>query len=329
MKITHKDIIKLCSERYCNEKQIKKYDSFDATKLQNIINQIHPDHLELVYNAILANNIQFSADRTRYCRREVIDENGRMRTKVFAPIDENESDTFFHELGHAVNYCLSEEAGGYYDLLGIRYDGELSLGSILSSELEKNGKVIKEQILDAHRQAVAEQLGVEVYDSLAENAKTVKEFLKLQRQVGGLCGFAFPSEKRKNSPNYQVYRDRLNQIKEEVFGKAMIANRNKLMCCDAHKKFVEDNCAVLDALSSVYDMDYPYALQIHTEKYYKKSPTHQLDELWANLFEIKIVENKERIANFKKYMPVTYGIFELAFEKIKEFYHFRQALNVA
>ena len=118
--ITHEDIVNLYKERYVNEKNIKKYATPDEKKIRQVVSNIKEEYLDLVYNIIISNDIQFSIDRTQHCVCAEPDANGVVKTKVFATIDEVDGNTFFHELGHAASLCKCfDSSEGCYDLLNL------------------------------------------------------------------------------------------------------------------------------------------------------------------------------------------------------------------
>ena len=74
-------------------------------------------------------------------------------------------------------------------------------------------------------------------------------------------------------------------------------------------------------------MQYPYDLQVHTQNYYAQDEELQVDELWANLFAIKVAGREDLAANVRKYLPETYETFELLFQKINEVYQMQSQQN--
>jgi hypothetical protein len=67
-------------------------------------------------------------------------------------------------------------------------------------------------------------------------------------------------------------------------------------------------------------MDYPYDLQIHARKYYESYPEHQVGELWANLFALKVTGREDLLYKFSRYLPDTFYAFKHVFDRVKEFY---------
>lgn len=320
--ITHEDIVNLYKERYFNEKNIKKYATVDEQKIRQVVSNIKEEYLDLVYNIIISNDIQFSIDRTQYCVCAEPDANGVVKTKVYATIDEVDGNTFFHELGHAASLCKCfDSSEGCYDLLRTATISEKTLAEVLKQELSNNREKVKQMVLESHRQCVEPVFGQDKYQSIERNADFLKEFKKVERSIGGLYGFISPSSKNrdKTDANRAKYNDMFNKICNE----GIVATRNSLEHNEAHKKFRHDNEAILDVLSSVLDMDYPYALQIHSKKYYEGCPEHQVGELWANLFALKVTGREDLIYEFSRYLPDTFYAFKHVFDRVKEFYQLR------
>lgn len=317
--ITHEDIVNLYKARYFNEKNIKKYATPDEKKIRQVVSNIKEEYLDLVYNIIISNDIQFSIDRTQHCVCAEPDANGVIKTKVFATIDESDGATFFHELGHAASFCKClDSREGYYDLLRTATISEQTLAEVLKQELSNKKDKVKQMVLEAHRQCVEPVLGQDKYQSIERNADFLKEFKRVERSMGGLCGFVLPSSKNRDKTN--ANRAKYNEMFEKICDEGIVATRNSLEHNEAHKKFRHDNEAILDVLSSVCDMDYPYALQIHTQKYYNSFSEHQVGELWANLFGLRITGREDLLYEFSRYLPDTFYAFKHVFDRVKEFY---------
>ena len=325
-KITHEDIINLYKERYVNEKNIKKYAKADDGKLRQVVMNLKEDYLDFIYNVIIANDIQFSIDRTQHCVYAEPDANGVVKTKVYATIDEVDGNTFFHELGHAASFCRCfDSSDGYYDLLRTATIFEKTLAEVLKQELSDNKDKVKQMVLEAHKRRVEPVLGQDKYQSIERNVDFLKEFKKVERSIGGLCGFILPSP--KNRDKIEANRAKYNEMLKKICDEGIVATRNSLEQNEEHKKFRRDNEAILDVLSSVYDMDYPYDLQIHTRKYYESHPKHQVEELWANLFTLKVTGKEEDLVRFRAYLPVTYVAFETVFNRVQEFFYIQSLMR--
>jgi hypothetical protein len=326
--ISHEDIIYQYKLRYVNEKNIKKYKTIDEQKLTRAITNIKDEFLEFVYNIITVNDVQFSIDRTQYCTSGR-DLNGNIRVKVFSTIDDIDGSTLFHELGHAGAQCLFGDRTQSYNLLSMQIFEECTLADVLKKEISENEVAIKEKILEAHRAAVVGELSETEYSSIAENSAFLTEYYKLSRSLGGFCGIIIPSFKsnRQKTPDFQQKYEKYKEMSKLIVDKSMIATREKMIHCKAHKQFREDNEAVLDVLSSVCDMEHPYNLQIHTSAYYKKDEAYQVDELWANLFSLKITGRDDLLANVQKFLPHTYHAFEIVFSKVKEFFELQKSTS--
>lgn len=317
--ITHEDIVNLYKARYFNEKNIKKYATPDEKKIRQVVSNIKEEYLDFVYNVIIANDIQFTIDRTQRCEYSSPDANGSFKTKVFASLEETDGRTFFHELGHAACLCKClDSKEGYYDLLRTVTICEKTLAEVLKQELSTHKNKVKQMVLDSHRQCVEPVLGQDKYQSIERNADFLKEFKKVERSIGGLCGFILPSS--KNRDKTEANRAKYNEMLKKISDEGIVATRNSLEHNEAHKKFRHDNEAILDILSSVYDMDYPYDLQIHTQKYYESVPEHQVGELWANLFALKVTGREDLLHEFSRYLPDTFYAFKHTFDRVKEFY---------
>ena len=318
-KITREDIVNLYKERYFNEKNIKKYAIVDEQKIRQVVSNIKEEYLDLVYNIIISNDIQFSIDRTQHCVCAEPDANGVIKTKVFASIDESDGGTFFHELGHAASLCKCfDSSEGYYDLLRTATIREKTLAEVLKQELSNNKEKVKQRVLESHRQCVEPVLGQDKYQYIERNSDFLKEFKKVERSIGGLCGFILPSSKNRDKTD--ANRAKYNEMFKKICDEGIVATRNSLEHNEAHKKFRHDNEAILDVLSSVLDMDYPYALQIHSKKYYEGCPEHQVGELWANLFALKVTGREDLLHEFSRYLPDTFHAFKHVFDRVKEFY---------
>lgn len=321
-KITREDIVNLYKERYFNEKNIKKYATPDEKKIRQVVSNIKEEYLDFVYNIIISNDIQFSIDRTQHCVCAEPDANGVIKTKVFASIDESDGSTFFHELGHAASLCKCfDSSEGCYDLLRTATISEKTLAEVLKHELSNNKDKVKQMVLESHRQCVEPVFGQDKYQSIERNSDFLKEFKKVERSIGGLCGFILPSS--KNRDKTAANRAKYNEMFKKICDEGIVATRNSLEHNEAHKKFRHDNEAILDVLSSVYDMDYPYDLQIHTRKYYESCPEHQVGELWANLFALKVTGREDLLYEFSRYLPDTFYAFKHVFDRVKEFYQLR------
>ena len=114
---------------------------------------------------------------------------------------------------------------------------------------------------------------------------------------------------------------------KKICDEGIIATRSSLEHSEVHKRFIHDNKAILDVLSSIYDMDYPYALQIHTRKYYESCAKHQVRELWANLFALKVTGREDLLYEFSMYLPDTFYAFKHVFDRVKEFYQLRACFS--
>ena len=326
--ISHEDIIYQYKRRYVNEKNIKKYKTIDEQKLTRAITNIKDEFLDFVYNIITVNDVQFSIDRTQYCTSGR-DLNGNIRVKVFSTIDDIDGSTLFHELGHAGAQCLFGDRTQSYDLLSMPIFGEDTLTDVLKKEISENEVAIKEKILEAHRAAVVGELSETEYSSIAENSAFLTKYYKLSRSLGGFCGIIIPSFKsnRQKTPDFKQKYEKYQEMSKLIVEKSMIATREKMIHNKAHKQFREDNETVLDVLSSVCDMEHPYNLQIHTSNYYKRDEAYQVDELWANLFSLKITGREKLLANVQKFLPQTYQAFERVFSKIKEFFALQKSTS--
>lgn len=328
-KITHEDIVCLYKSRYFNEKNIKKYEKIDEEKLKNVISNIKEEYLDFVYSVIMANDVQFSIGRRQQCVYAEPDVNGVIRTKVFSTLDDKEGNTFLHEMGHAASLCLCEDRSKSYNLLCVENPQGKTLEDVVKDEILQNKDKIKEKVLEAHREVMSPILGKAQYESISENADFLKEYYKLSRSLGGNCGIFIPSFRnaRQNTPKFRENYARYLEMDNQVVEKAMIATRNKLVHNEQHKKFRAENETVLDVLSSVCDMDYPYDLEMHTQKYYEKWSKHQVGELWANLFAIKVAGKEDLMENVRKYLPKTCDSFEYIFDKIQQFYELQKAIH--
>ena len=324
--ITHEDIVNLYKERYLNEKNIKKYATPDEKKIRQVVSNIKEEYLDFVYNIIISNDIQFSIDRTQHCVYAEPDANGVVKTKVYATIDEVDGNTFFHELGHAASLCKCfDSSEGCYDLLRTATISEKTLAEVLKQELSNNKDKVRQMVLESHRQCVEPVLGQDKYQSIERNADFLKEFKKVERSIGGLCGFILPSSKNRDKTD--ANRAKYNEMFKKICDEGIVATRDSLEHSEAHKKFRHDNEAILDVLSSVYDMDYPYDLQIHTKKYYECCPKHQVGELWANLFALKVTGREDLLYEFSRYLPDTFYAFKHVFDRVKEFYQLRACFS--
>ena len=322
--ITREDIVNLYKKRYFNEKGIKKYASVDDQKIRQVVSNIKEEYLDFVYNIIRNNNIQFSIDRTQHCEYDAPDVNGTVRTKIFATIDDAEGWAFFHELGHATSICkcldLSE---GYYDLLRTATIFDKTLAEVLSHELSNNKDKVKQMVLNAHRQCVEPVFGQDKYQSIERNADFLEEFYKVSRSVGAIGGLLLPSfgkKDRNDNPKFLKNRAKYNEMFKKVCDEGIVATCNSLKQNEVHKNFRYDNEAILDVLSSVCDMEKPYDLQIHSKNYYDSCSQHQVDELWANLFRLKITGKDDLLHEFSRYLPDTFCAFKHVFDRVKEFH---------
>ena len=326
--ISHEDIINQYKLRYVNEKNIKKYQSIDEEKLRRAITNIKEQFLGFIYNIITVNDVQFSIDRTQYCTSG-IDSKGNVRVKVFSTLEDVDGSTLFHELGHACAQCLFGDRTQSYDLLSIPIFGEDTLADVLKKEISENGVAIKEKILEAHKAAVVGELSETEYSSIAENSAFLAEYYKLSRSLGGINGIIIPSFKsnRQKTPDFKQKYEKYQEMSKLIVDKSMIATREKMKHCKAHKQFLKDNQAVLDVLSSVCDMEHPYNLQMHTSAYYKKNEAYQVGELWANLFSLKITGRDDLLTNVQKFLPHTYHAFESVFCKVKEFFELQKSIS--
>ena len=317
--ITHEDIVNLYKTRYVNEKNIKKYAIVDENKIRQVVSNIKEEYLDFVYNVIMVNDIQFSIDRVQHCVCAEPDANGVIKTKVFATIDESDGSTFFHELGHAASLCKCfDSSEGHYDLLRTATISEETLAEVLKQELSNDKDKIKQMVLEAHKQRVEPVFGQDEYQSIERNSNFLKEFKKVERSIGGLCGFILPSSKSREKT--EANRAKYNEMLKKICDEGIVATRSRLEHNEAHKKFRHDNEAILDVLSSVCDMDYPYDLQIHTKKYYDSCPEHQVGELWANLFWLRVTGREDLLYEFSRYLPDTFYAFKHVFDRVKEFY---------
>lgn len=326
--VTRKDLIELYKSRYVNEKGIKKYAKIDEQKLSHIFGLLQDEYLAFVCDVMQMNDIQFSMDRTQYCRFD--ETNGAFKVKVFSNLDDETGKTFFHELGHAVELCRMPNGKGWYQLLGIKGLGSshnVSFGDVVHEELRQNAQSIKAQILDAHRFAVEDALGRETYQAIADNDEFLREYEKIGRKVGGLCGFLMPSLQSKRKPLDELHA-KYSEMTKQVIEKGMIRAKNALKDCPAHKLFREDNEVVLDALSSVYDMNRPYDLQMHNQSYFMDEYDRVESEIWANLFAIKVTGREDLLANVQRYLPKTYETFQGMFDMVIEFYRMQRELRL-
>jgi hypothetical protein len=325
-KITHEDIVNLYRKHYFNEKNIKKYAIIDEQKIRQVVSNIKEEYLDFVYNIIISNDIQFSIDRRQRCVYAEPDASGVVKTKVYATIDEADGSTFFHELGHAASLCKcfasSEEC---YDLLRIATTTEKTLEEVLKQELSNNKDKVKQMVLEAHKQCVEPELGQDKYQSIERNADFLKEFYKVSRSVGAIGGLALPSfgKNRTDNPKFRENRAKYDEMFKKIADEGIIATRNSLEHSEAHMAFKRDNEAVLDVLSSVLDMDYPYDLQMHSKKYYEDCSENQVEELWANLFALKVTGREDLLHEFSRYLPDTFHAFKNVFDRVKEFYQLR------
>lgn len=324
--ITHEDVVNLYKERYVNEKNIKKYATPDEKKIRQVVSNIKEEYLDFVYNIIISNDIQFSIGRTQQCVFAEPDANGVVKTKVYATIDEVDGNTFFHELGHAASlYKCFDSSERYYDLLRAATIGEKTLAEVLKQELSNNKDKVKQMVLESHRQCLEPVLGQDKYQSIERNADFLKEFKKVERSIGGFCGFILPSSKNRDKTD--ANRAKYNEMFKKICDEGIVATRTSLEHSEVHKRFIHDNKAILDVLSSIFDMDYPYALQIHTRKYYESCAKHQVRELWANLFALKVTGREDLLYEFSMYLPDTFYAFKHVFDRVKEFYQLRACFS--
>ena len=315
--ITREDVVNLYKKHYFNEKNIKKYSTLDEKKIEQLVSNIKEEYLDFIYNVIKINDVQFSIDRTQHCVRALL--NNSLKTKVFAKIDEPDGSTFFYELGHAACLCRCiDSSKGYYDLLRTAAISENTLEEVLRKELSENKDKVKKMVLEAHRQCVEPELGQDKYQSIERNADFLKEFKKVERSIGGLCGFILPTSKSRDKTD--ANRAKYNEMFKRICDEGIVATRSRLEHNEEHKKFRHDNEAILDVLSSVYDMDYPYDLQMHTKKYYDSCPENQVGELWANLFRLTVTGRDDLLCEFSRYLPYTFCAFKNVFDRVKEFY---------
>ena len=179
-------------------------------------------------------------------------------------------------------------------------------------------------VLEAHKRRVEPVLGEDKYQSIVINADFLKEFNSLSRSIGGVSGIVIsPLNSRNENPKYLEKRAKYNEMFKKICDEQIIATRNSLEHSEEHKAFIRDNEGVLDLLSSVVDMDYPYALQLHTKKYYESNPKYQVGELWANLFALKVTGREDLLFEFSKYLPDTFYAFEEVFDRVIDFYQLR------
>ena len=328
-KITYEDIIELYKQRFVNEKKIKKYETIDEQALSKVVSKIKEEYLAFLYNVITVNDVQFSVAKTQYCAYFQPDASGRIRTKVFARINDGDESTFLHELGHATAQCYYDDKKVMLQLIHARFSPKGTLASVLKGELSQNVDKIKEQILEEHRLAVEPTMGKEKYQSLADNAEFLKEYYKVSKSAGGCVGMFIASltNEKPSTPKQAEKMEKYNEMHKEVMAKSMLRTQNELKGNIIHKRFREENDTVLDVLSSVCDMQYPYDLQVHTQNYYAQDEELQVDELWANLFAIKVAGREDLAANVRKYLPETYETFELLFQKINEVYQMQSQQN--
>ena len=319
--ISREDIINQYKIRYVNENNIKKYQAVDDQKLSKAISNIDDEYLEFLYNVIIVNDIQFSIGRRQYCTFGK-DSSDMVRIKVFSTLDDVDGNTLFHELGHACECCMLGDRSRFYDLLGMQDPGNRRFADVLKKEITENLTEIKAKIFDAHRGAVASEIGEDKYQSIIDSADFLKEYYKLSRSLGGLGGLLVPGfkSKRQNTPTYKMKYEKYRKMSEHVIENGLIATRERMIHSNAHKKFRNDYEPILDILSSICDMEYPLDLQMHPKNYYDKDECYQSAELWANLFSMKITGRDELLANARTFLPETYLAFEALFAKIKEFF---------
>lgn len=323
---THQDLVDLYTSRYVNDKSVKKYAKVNVEEVRKVIDKLDGKYVDLIRSIIYANDVLFSADRGSHCVQEE-DANGVLRTKVFARMNEDETRTFYHELGHAGAYCFQEDRELSYYLVGIPDSNGKTLEDVLRQELNANKAKIKEQILEAHKKAVAPTFGQEDYLSIAENASFLKEYNKLARKVGAIGGFYIPSLSKKVSEKDQENREKFLQMQDEISSRGVVANKTRLQNSPEHNAFIKDNVVVLDVLSSVYDMAQPYGLEVHSKSYYKQASENLILEFWANLFAIKVTGRDDLMFKAKTYLPESCKAFEELFDKVVEFYRLQKAVH--
>ena len=319
--ITHEDIVEQYKERYFNEKQIKKYETFDEEKLRKVISNIKDEYLEFIYNVIIVNNVQFSMDRTQYCTSGN-GTDGNYRSKIFSTLNDLDGSTFLHEMGHSAADCMVGDRTRCYDMLALRMIGKGTLPDVLKKEIAETQNQIKERVFAAHKKAVVGEIGEEAYSLLEENGDFLAEYDKLSRSIGGNGGvfITYFTSERQKTPSFQKKYAKYRQMTEIAAEKGLFAAKSKMTSCATHKQFRNDNEAILDLLSSICDIGEPFDLQMHSSTYYKTSDYHQCGELWANLFFLKVAGREQALSNIKGFLPETYAAFECIFAKAQELF---------
>ena len=295
---------------------------------------VEDKYLELVLNHIKVKGITFS-HRNTFAFEPT-------RKKIELQLNKNgDANSMFHEFGHAIDYLSSVvvKKGRRYTTddktytFSYKLSNGKSLNETLKQEYKKNSKSIYEEIMSLFKEEVLDKLPQEMIKNAMQFRELNAEQSSLQRRFPLMRYniYLYDEKKKKEDPLYIYNWQKHYKTREEAeTAYKRFAEVNKyldehpelrqanqdLRKTDLSKEFENNKSAIIDILSSTYQMRTHFAS--HTPGYYKRAGAIG-EEFFANCFAYLATNDIEGIENTKHFLPESYAMFtELVEVLIKE-----------
>lgn len=252
---------------------------------------ISPVYRDFVVKLLSYSQLKLSLDTHAYLTHGKSNENkGKLTKKVDNKLSVNPSriKDVYHELGHVVDYMF-----GYDNQLSktVLIKDNKSLGDIFKEEFEEKKDFLLKLVMDEYRSIITSTISKEYADAFFLNIGEYQNLLRID-----------DNDIRK-AQHASLYENGFVEAFYQIVTKK---------CPDILNRKYE---AILDALSSYKDF-LGYGLTHHERIYFTFDSNIVVAEFFANLFDMKITDNKVREEQLRLLMPKSLEAFELLFAHI-------------
>ena len=320
----------------------KRENKYMKNKYIRAFKMLPKSSLELLGKILERKDIRFYSARQSYVIGDEVrcaDKAKKYRPCVYIAYDAD-SQTIFHELGHAVEGIpLGKNLTTNY----LHGDMIKTFSQIACDELEKNHQTIYDQIMKEYHEVVVKKLGEEKYKKIIEYLPLHIELDELNDKlppvyhVYNVAGMDYDGDFKVALKKWFDKESKSDYtLKSQGFDLLlkMYKHRDYIMKVLEKSGYVEDfidahlldgahqfnvrNYPLIDAVGVYHDLSL-LGFVYHTKSYYQYKSKIS-GEIFANLFAAKMLDETLTLDTFEEYMPETYKAFNELWSVINDYY---------
>lgn len=296
-------------------------------QLMNAIRMTPKENRNLLKQILERKEIKFlvsgyeSAHSSVYCPYD-LDDNHNPNAKAYVYLTSLiRSGTFYHELGHATKTSITKPSRIKYNRVEELFN---AFHKMACEELDEKKEFIYQSVMDEFHHLLNGIVSKKQLEKIQKYLSLHQELYKLNQELPNRnYPWAIKDFMKENNIS-QEWLEKKYKRKDEI-----MAFLTKYGYVDAFLEIRASNSAeqfnkiyypIIDALSVHYDIGL-LGFCYHPRRYYENKSSIS-DEMFANLFEAKMLGQDMTLENFKGFLPKTYALFEKAFQIIKDYYSY-------